>query len=110
ATARGRAWRRPHSSSLTSVGQRYGCFTYSQFNPMGHNMPWADTLRFDLATNFWVRKKMTPPSKEALRQDRLTPTLALVAVVLLATWMGALNGGYFSGQSALVSVILTPPT
>src|SRR5215210_9111083 len=44
--------------------------------------------------------------KETLENERLTATLVLVAVVLLATWMGALNGGYFVAQWALVALLL----
>ena len=38
--------------------------------------------------------------------NRLVPTLVLVAVVLLATWMGAVNGGYYVGEWGLVVLIL----
>src|SRR5215218_6395265 len=46
--------------------------------------------------------------RKVLEHDRLTPTLALVVVVLLATWLGTENGngGYFVGQWALVALIL----
>ena len=37
---------------------------------------------------------------------RMVPTLILVAVVLLASWMGGTNGGYFVSEWALVILIL----
>ena len=33
--------------------------------------------------------------EETSKQKRLAPTLVLVVVVLLASWMGDLGGGYF---------------
>jgi uncharacterized membrane protein (UPF0127 family) len=49
---------------------------------------------------------MTHLSREASRHDRLTPTLMLVVVILLATWMGTVNGGYFVADWALVTFVL----
>ncbi len=44
--------------------------------------------------------------KKTSEHNRLVPTLVLVAVVLLATWMGAVNGGYYVGEWGLVALIL----
>src|SRR5918998_315493 len=44
--------------------------------------------------------------RKALEHERLSPTLVLGSIVLLATWMGAVNGGYDVGQWALVALIL----
>src|SRR3712207_2544351 len=44
--------------------------------------------------------------KKALKHKRLAPTLVLVAVVLLASWMGYANGGYLLSQWALVAIFL----
>ncbi|WP_243638230.1 O-antigen ligase family protein [Rubrobacter taiwanensis] len=38
--------------------------------------------------------------------ERFFPTLALICVVLLATWMGSANGGYFTGEWAPAALIL----
>lgn len=43
---------------------------------------------------------------KAFNQGRLAPTLTLVAVVLLASWMGDANGGYFAGGWTPVALIL----
>lgn len=40
------------------------------------------------------------------RRVRIVSTLALVAVSLFATWMGNLNGGYFTGEWAAVALML----
>src|SRR5215218_7851526 len=49
---------------------------------------------------------MTHPSKEASRHERISPSLVLAAVALLAMWMGTANGGYFVGEWTLVALIL----
>src|SRR5215208_2338086 len=48
---------------------------------------------------------MDPPN-ESSKQVRLLPTLGLVAVVLLASWMGGVHGGYFVGRWAPATLIL----
>src|SRR5215208_1369649 len=48
---------------------------------------------------------MDPPN-ESSKQIRLLPTLGLVAVVLLASWMGGVHGGFFVGRWALAALIL----
>src|SRR5215212_2571930 len=45
-------------------------------------------------------------SEESRKHDQLAPTLVLFAVVLLASWMGAVQGGYFVGEWALTALIL----
>ncbi len=45
-------------------------------------------------------------SKALLSRGRLYPTLALVFVVLLASWMGNADGGYFVGDWALPAFVL----
>lgn len=40
------------------------------------------------------------------RRHWLPPTLSLVAVVLLAAWMGMFNGGYFAGQWTLAAMMV----
>jgi len=45
-------------------------------------------------------------SDKPLKKQRLAPTLVLAAVVLLATWMGDHNGGYFVADWAPVALIL----
>jgi hypothetical protein len=40
------------------------------------------------------------------KNERLVPAVALVCIVLSASWMGNLNGGYFVGEWALVALIL----
>src|SRR5919199_6426664 len=40
------------------------------------------------------------------KQSRLAPTLVLISIVLLATWMGNANGGYRVGQWALAAILL----
>ena len=40
-------------------------------------------------------------------ENRLLPTLTLACVVLLAAWMGGTDGGYFVGDWALPTFILT---
>jgi hypothetical protein len=44
--------------------------------------------------------------KKGFSNSRLAPTLTLVAVVLLASWMGGLRGGYYASEWTLVAVIL----
>src|SRR5215210_437863 len=44
---------------------------------------------------------------KASKYNRLVPTLVLVAVVLLASWMGYVNGGYFVSEWTLVALILS---
>ena len=41
-----------------------------------------------------------------LERRRVVPTLLLVTIVLLASWMGYANGGYFVGDWALVALYL----
>jgi uncharacterized membrane protein (UPF0127 family) len=48
---------------------------------------------------------MTQP-KESSKRIRVAPTLILVPVVLLASWMGDASGGYFVGEWALAAVLL----
>src|SRR5215208_2845675 len=45
-------------------------------------------------------------SNQPSKQVRLLPTLGLVGVVLLASWMGGVHGGYFVGRWALAALIL----
>src|SRR5919199_6228236 len=40
------------------------------------------------------------------KQSRLAPTLVLISIVLLATWMGNANGGYRVGRWALAAILL----
>jgi hypothetical protein len=40
------------------------------------------------------------------KQKQLAPTLILISVILLATWMGDANGGYSVGRWALVAILL----
>src|SRR5215217_199308 len=48
---------------------------------------------------------MDEPTRSS-KQIRLLPTFGLVAVVLLASWMGGVHGGYFVGRWALATLIL----
>lgn len=48
--------------------------------------------------------------KLAKGQDRLSPTLALVCVVLLASWMGDASGGYFVGGWVPPTLVLAALT
>ena len=49
---------------------------------------------------------MAQPIAKALKYRQLVPALVLVAVVLLASWMGYANGGYLVSQWALVAIVL----
>src|SRR5215203_2926763 len=44
--------------------------------------------------------------KRTAKQTQLALTLVLVAIVLVASWMGAVYGGYFVSEWALVALIL----
>jgi hypothetical protein len=44
--------------------------------------------------------------KKILEHKELAPSLALFAVVLFASWMGAVQGGYFVGEWAPTGLIL----
>ena len=55
-------------------------------------------------------EEMVRLTKMLGKQRRLAPTLVLVAVVLLASWMGVVGGGYFVGQWAPVSLVLAALT
>jgi hypothetical protein len=44
--------------------------------------------------------------KKTSKDKRLAPTLVLIVVVLLASWMGAVGGGFFIGQWALSAFAL----
>ncbi len=43
---------------------------------------------------------------KALKQKQLIPSLGLVAVVLVASWMGEAKGGYGLKEWALVTLLL----
>src|SRR5215210_7228422 len=43
---------------------------------------------------------------KASKQKQLAPTLVLVAIVLMASWMGAAKGGYDVKEWALVTLLL----
>src|SRR5829696_5733313 len=45
-------------------------------------------------------------SETSSKRGRLAPTLILVPVVLLASWMGDASGGYYVGEWALAAVLL----
>ena len=42
----------------------------------------------------------------ALKQKQLAPTLVLVRIVLLSSWMGVVSGGYFVSEWALAAFVL----
>src|SRR5215207_8770739 len=44
--------------------------------------------------------------KEPSKRSRLAPTLVLIPVLLLASWMGGASGGYYVGEWALAALLL----
>ncbi len=54
----------------------------------------------------WARSQIIRLRNFTEEREWLAPTLVLVAVMLLASWMGAANGGYFVSQWALVTFVL----
>ena len=51
-------------------------------------------------------KKSLANLKKALKRSRLAPSLALVAVVLVGSWMGYARGGYFAVDWGLAALAL----
>ena len=49
---------------------------------------------------------MGRPTETLDKRKRLAPTLVLIAVVLLATWTGAVGGGDLVGEWAPVALVL----